>query len=220
MITILQNRFALYKNFVLLKNDVLKVNFDQLIAEQEIDSKHLKIVANLPYYITTPIIMKLLEDKVQAQSITVMVQKEVADRLTEIPGQKNAGAITYCVYYYCEAKEVLEVPKTSFIPEPQVTSEVIRLDIRKKPPVELQEEKLFFKLVKASFMQRRKTLLNGLANNGIASKEEIKKLLISVGLPENTRGENLSIEQFAELSNKLKGMNLTKSIDKNRKASL
>ena len=203
MINILKDRFSLYKNFTLLNEDVLKINFDKLINEQNIEQNTIKIVANLPYYITTPIIMKLLEEKVPAQNITVMVQKEVADRLTAIPGEKATGAITYCVYYYCEPKKVKVVPNTSFIPPPKVNSEVINLNLRKKAPVQLKDEKRFFQIIKASFMQRRKTLINGLANSGIASKEAIKELLISMGLSENIRGENLSIEQFAEIANKL-----------------
>lgn len=203
MITILKERFALYDNFLLLKNDVLKIDFAKLIEEQNIKQETIKIVANLPYYITTPIIMKLLEEKVQAQNITVMVQKEVAERLTELPGNKNAGAITYCVYYYCEPQNMIEVPSNSFIPEPQVDSEVIKLNIRKQPPVKVENERLFFQLIKASFMQRRKTLLNGLSNSGIADKETIKQILIMLKLPENIRGESLSIEQFATIANEL-----------------
>ncbi len=180
MIDILQDRFSLYNNFTLLNEDVLKINFDKLINEQNIENNTIKIVANLPYYITTPIIMKLLEEKVPAKSITVMIQKEVADRLTAIPGEKETGAITYCVYYYCEPKKIIIVPNTSFIPEPQVNSEVITLNIRKKPPINIKDEKKFFQIIKASFMQRRKTLINGLANSGIASKEQIKELLNSI----------------------------------------
>ncbi len=180
MINILKDRFLLYNNFILLNEDVLKIDFDKLIKDQNIEKDTIKIVANLPYYITTPIIMKLLEEKVPAKSITVMIQKEVADRLTAIPGEKETGAITYCVYYYCESEKVMIVPSTSFIPEPQVSSEVITLNIRKNPPVNLKDEKKFFQIIKASFMQRRKTLINGLANSGIASKEKIKELLNSL----------------------------------------
>lgn len=224
MVNILQDRFQFYDNFELLNEDVLKVDLKQLIYQEQQNleqnssqetqisenistktqkSYTVKIVANLPYYITTPIIMKLLEDKLPVESITVMVQKEVADRLTAIPGEKNTGAITYCVFYYCEPQEVLLVPNSCFIPAPEVNSEVIKLSIRKKVSVELKNEELFFKIIKASFMQRRKTLLNGLTNNGIASKEIIKKMLIDLGLNENTRGESLSIEQFAKISNYL-----------------
>ena len=203
MLQILNDRFALYDNFSLINEDVLKVNLNDLIQQENTQNYTIKIVANLPYYITTPIVMKLLEEKLNIDSITVMVQKEVADRLTETPGGKNTGAITYCVYYYSEPQEVLTVPSTSFVPEPKVCSEVIKLNIRKEPPVVLKDEKIFFKVVKASFMQRRKTLLNGLANAGIASKEKLKEILLELNLSENVRGESLSIEQFAEIANKL-----------------
>lgn len=203
MLQILNDRFTLYDNFSIINQDVLKVDLNDLIRKENTQNYTVKIVANLPYYITTPIIMKLLEEKLNINSITVMVQKEVADRLTETPGGKNTGAITYCVYYYAEPQEVLTVPSTSFVPEPKVCSEVIKLNIRKEPPVVLEDEKIFFKVVKASFMQRRKTLLNGLANPGIASKEILKGILKELNLPENIRGESLSIEQFAEISNKL-----------------
>lgn len=202
MINILNDRFALYNNFSLINKDVLKVNLNELIEKENTGNYTVKIVANLPYYITTPIIMKLLEDKLPIKSITVMVQKEVADRLTAIPGEKDTGAITYCVYYYCEPQKVLLVPNTSFIPAPKVNSEVIKLNIRKELPIKLENEEMFFKIIKASFMQRRKTLINGLCNAGIASKNEVKKILESVGLDENTRGEKLSIEKFAEITNK------------------
>lgn len=203
MVKILQERFSLYSNFQLLNEDVLKVDLKTLIEKENTQKCPVKIVANLPYYITTPIIMKLLEEKLPIQNITVMVQKEVADRLTAIPGEKNTGAITYCVYYYCEPKQVMLVPNTSFIPEPKVNSEVIQLNIRQNPPVQLKNETVFFKIVKASFMQRRKTLLNGLTNAGIISKERMREILNKMQLPETVRGEDLSIEQFAQIANEL-----------------
>ena len=203
MLQILNDRFTLYNNFSFINEDVLKVDLNNLIKNENTQNYTVKIVANLPYYITTPIIMKLLEEKLNIDSITVMVQKEVADRLTEIPGGKNTGAITYCVYYYAEPQEVLTVPDTSFIPEPKVNSEVIKLNIRKEPAVKLKNEEMFFKVVKASFMQRRKTLLNGLSNAGICSKEKIKEILQGLKLSENVRGESLTIQQFAEIANKL-----------------
>ncbi len=203
MVTILTDRFALYENFFLINEDVLQVDLNKIIKEEKIANGNVKIVANLPYYITTPIIMKLLEEKLNIESITVMIQKEVADRLTELPGGKNTGAITYCVYYYAQAQQVLLVPNTSFIPIPKVNSEVIKLNIRKEPPIKIQDEKEFFKIIKASFMQRRKTLINGLSNAGICSKEKIKEILYSLELSENIRGENLSIEQFAQIVNSL-----------------
>lgn len=206
MTKILTDRFYLYDNFELIHEDVLKVNLQELIRQNKEQNKNItqvKIVANLPYYITTPIIMKLLEDKLPVQSITVMVQKEVADRLTATPGDKQAGAITYCVSYYSIAKEVMLVPNSSFIPAPEVNSEVIQLEIRQKPPVAIKDEAMFFKIIKTSFMQRRKTLLNGLSNGNIASKENLKKCFQELGIDENIRGENLSLEQFAQLANKI-----------------
>ncbi len=203
MITILQDRFHFYDNFELIHQDVLKVDLKQKIDENISAVSSVKIVANLPYYITTPIIMKLLEERLPIDSITVMVQKEVADRLTAVPGKKNTGAITYCVSYYCEASEVILVPNTSFIPSPEVNSEVIHLEVRKAPPVLVSNETFFFKVIQASFMQRRKTLLNGLSNNGIASKELLKKMLEDLQLDENIRGESLDLNQFAKISNYL-----------------
>lgn len=203
MVTILEDRFQFYDNFELIHQDVLKVDLKQKIEENKSKISSVKIVANLPYYITTPIIMKLLEEHLPIESITVMVQKEVADRLTAIPGKKNTGAITYCVSYYCEAQEVLLVPNTSFIPSPEVNSEVIQLKVRKKPPVIVKDEVFFFKVIHSSFMQRRKTLLNGLANNGIASKEILKKMLQDLQLDENTRGETLDLNKFAKISDYL-----------------
>jgi len=203
MIEILNERFYLYKNFTLINEDVLKININELIKKENDKNYNVKIVANLPYYITTPIIMKLLEDKLKIENITVMVQKEVADRLTAVPGEKGTGAITYCVYYYSQAEETFIVENNSFIPPPKVNSAVIKLNIRNKPPVELKDEKMFFKIIRLSFMQRRKTLINGLANSGIATKEQIKQILGKIGLSENIRGEELTIQQFAQISNEI-----------------
>ena len=202
MISILKDRFKLYNNFILLNDDVLKIDLNSLIKENVGDLEKIKIVANLPYYITTPIIMKLLEDKLGIYSITVMFQKEVADRITAMPGDKLSGAITYSVNYYAEAKKIVFVDKSSFIPAPEVDSEVIKLDIRKTPVVEVDNEEMFFRVIKASFMQRRKTLVNGLVNSGIITdKVRIKEIFDNIGIDMNIRGEKLTIEQFAELSN-------------------
>ena len=205
MIQILQDRFSLYNNFELLNQDVLKVDLEKLIQDNKNEKiKNAKIVANLPYYITTPIIMKLLEEKLDIESITVMIQKEVADRLIAVPGSKLSGAITYCVYYYATSESVTIVENNSFIPEPAVDSEVIKLLIRKEHPVKLNDEAEFFKLIKVSFMQRRKTLINSIVNGGMVSnKEEAKELFDVLGLDYNVRGETLTIEQFAEMSNYL-----------------
>ena len=206
MLEILQNRFSLYSNFELIHNDVLKVDLADIIKNEKKDSniKRVKVVANLPYYITTPIIMKLLESELDLDSITVMIQKEVADRLTAIPGSKESGAITYSVYYYSTAESILEVPNSSFIPEPDVTSEVIRLSIRKESPVKVKDKTLMFKIIKFAFMQRRKTLLNSLSNAKIfQNKEEGIKLLSSLNLPINIRAEKLTLQDFADITNKL-----------------
>lgn len=201
MVSILNDRFSLYTNFELINDDVLKVNLKEIINNKENNLKHVKIVANLPYYITTPIIMKLLEDRLDIESITVMVQKEVAERLTAKPGDKLSGAITYSVNYYCEAVKVVVVPNSSFIPEPEVQSEVIKLNLRNKPPVNVCNEELFFKFIKASFMQRRKTLVNGISNSGLMDKDEITDLLKNVGLDTKVRGESLSMQDFANIVN-------------------
>ena len=204
MIRILNDRFIAYNNIELINDDVLKIDLNQIIKEEkEKDNiRKVKIVANLPYYITTPIIMRLIENKLDIESITVMIQKEVADRIIEIPGDKNTGAITYTVFYYCEGKKIREVENTSFIPMPEVTSEVINLKLRKEPYVKVASEKVFFNIIKSSFMQRRKTLLNALVNTGVfKNKEEGLEFLSQLNLDENIRAENLKIEDFAVLCN-------------------
>ena len=202
MLKVLNDRFSLYNNFVLINNDVLKVDLNKIIEENLGQLKSVKIVANLPYYITTPIIMKLLESKLKVESITVMVQKEVADRITATPGDKLSGAITYSVDYYAKAEEMVFVDKSCFIPSPEVDSAVIKLEIRKEPKVNVINEEMFFKVIKASFMQRRKTLTNGLINSGIIKdKEKLNSILKKANIEPNIRGEKLTIEQFANLSN-------------------
>lgn len=206
MLSILKDRFLLYDNFNLINEDVLKVDLNKLIKEEKEKNgfKSAKIVANLPYYITTPIIMKLLEEKLDLESITVMIQKEVADRLVAIPGSKDTGAITYSVYYYSEAESILEVPNDSFIPEPEVTSKVIKLNIRKEEPVEVKSRKVMFRVIKCAFMQRRKTLLNALVNTKVfLNKEEGIKILQELNLDENIRAEKLTLKNFADITNKI-----------------
>ena len=203
MIKILGDRFLLYDNFELINEDVLKVDLSSLI-EKNSEFENIKFVSNLPYYITTPIIMKLLENRLKIESITIMIQKEVAERIVATPGSKLSGAITYSVHYYAEPEKIALVPNTSFIPSPEVDSEVIKLNIRKSPPVKIDNEKLFFNVIKASFMQRRKTLSNGLVNGGIVkNKAKAIEILKNMGLEENVRGEELTLEQFANLSNKI-----------------
>ena len=203
MIEILEERFGNYENFEVINEDVLKVNLNEIIKENKKHEKikNVKVVANLPYYITTPIIMKLLEDKLDIKSITVMIQKEVADRLIEIPGGKETGAITYSVYYYCESEKIMEVPNSSFIPEPEVTSEVIKMTLRNEPIVKLENPKVMFMIIKSAFMQRRKTLLNALTNTKVfLSKEEGIQILKKLNLDENVRAEKLSIQDFANIA--------------------
>ncbi len=202
MIKILKDRFFMYENFEIINDDVLKVDLAELIKKEKSENnlKNVKIVANLPYYITTPIIMKLLEEELDIQSITVMIQKEVADRLIAIPGEEYTGAITYSVYYYAEAESIMIVEKNSFIPEPEVQSKVIKLKIRKEPIADLKNKDLFFKIIKTSFMQRRKTLINALVNGGIfKDKVQAKLIFEKLGFDVNIRGEKLSIQDYAKL---------------------
>ena len=203
MIKILNDRFSEYDNFEIINADVLKVNLNEVIDENKKNGKikNVKVVANLPYYITTPIIMKLLEERLDIESITVMIQKEVADRLIEIPGGKNTGAITYTVYYYCESEKIMEVPNSSFIPEPEVTSEVIKMNLRKEPGVKVDNPKVMFMIIKSAFMQRRKTLLNALTNTKVfINKEEGLNILKKLNLNENVRAEELSLQDFANIA--------------------
>ena len=204
MIKILKDRFSLYNNFEIINEDVLKVDLEKLISDQKNNLpqiKNVKIVANLPYYITTPIIMKLLEDRLSIDTITVMIQKEVADRIVSVPGSKLSGAITYTVNYYAEPESIRLVGRECFIPQPNVDSEVIKLNVRKEPVIKVKNQDLFFNIIKCSFMQRRKTLINALVNgNIIENKETAKKILNELKLNENIRGEVLSIEEFGRLS--------------------
>ena len=203
MIEILNDRFSENEKFEVINEDILKVDLNKIIKynKENNNIKNVKIVANLPYYITTPIIMKLLEEKLDITSITVMIQKEVADRLIEIPGGKNTGAITHTVYYYCESEKIMEVPNSSFIPEPEVTSEVIKMNLRKNPAVSIENPKVMFMIIKSAFMQRRKTLLNALTNAKVfMSKEEGQKILKKLNLDENIRAEKLSLQDFANIA--------------------
>lgn len=202
MISILKDRFS--EEVTLINQDILKVDLKELIEEQKKEKRVVKIVANLPYYITTPIVMKLLEERLEIESITIMIQKEVAERLTCIPGEKDSGAITYSVYYYAQAKRIKEVTNSSFLPEPEVTSEVIQLILRKEPVVKVKDEKLLFQLIKVAFMQRRKTLQNALSKSPFfENKQQIKQILEKLQLDEKVRGEELTIEQFAEIANQI-----------------
>lgn len=200
MVNIVTDRFSLYENFEVINEDVLKVDLNAIIEQnlREHNLKNAKIVANLPYYITTPIIMKLLEDRLSLESITVMVQKEVAERLAEKPGEKESGAITYSINYFADADIVIKVPNNSFIPAPEVNSAVIKLKLLKEPRVKVKNEKTLFRVIKAAFMQKRKTLLNALCNAKILSnKEDIVKMLNALNIDTKVRGEKLTLEQFA-----------------------
>ncbi len=207
MLKILNDRFFMYENFEVINQDVLKVNLKELIKKEKTEHnlKNAKIVANLPYYITTPIIMKLLEEELDINSITVMIQKEVADRLIATPGDKLSGAITYSVYYYADSEKIMLVENNSFIPEPEVQSEVIKLNIRKEPVISLKDKDLFFKIIKISFMQRRKTLINSLVNGGVIKDKNLaKQIFEKMGFDLNVRGENLGIEDFSRLCEEIK----------------
>ena len=199
MIEILNDRFSMYNNFEIINDDVLKVDLRELIQKENMP--HTKIVANLPYYITTPIIMKLLEDRLDIERITVMIQKEVADRLVTEPGIGDTGAITYAIHYFTKPRKVLDVPNTSFIPAPKVNSTVITLEVLKEPSVETIDEEKLFEVIKIAFMQKRKTLLNALSNSGkFGTKDNIAKILLNLGVDTKIRPENLTLEQFAKIS--------------------
>ncbi|MDY3255376.1 MAG: 16S rRNA (adenine(1518)-N(6)/adenine(1519)-N(6))-dimethyltransferase RsmA [Lachnospiraceae bacterium] len=204
LIPILSETLSGFDNVDIINEDVLKVDLNKLIAERN-DNKPVKVVANLPYYITTPIIMSLLENKIPIDTITVMVQKEVADRMMVGPGTKDYGALSLAVQYYAKPYIVANVPMNCFIPRPNVASAVIRLTCHKEPPVTVKDEKLMFNLIRASFNQRRKTLINGISNfSGLSfTKEQVAMALNSIGLSENIRGESLDLEKFAKLSDAL-----------------
>lgn len=202
LIPILKDTLSAYDNVEVLNQDILKVDIASLAKERNND-RPIKVVANLPYYITTPIIMGLFESHVPIDSITIMVQKEVADRMQEGPGSKEYGALSLAVQYYAKPEIVVNVPPSCFMPQPKVGSAVIRLTRHEQPPVQADNEKLMFQVIRASFNQRRKTLANGLNNFGGfgLSKEEIQACIEELGVPVNIRGEALSLEQFAELAN-------------------
>lgn len=204
LIPILRDTLKDYDNVTIVNNDILKVDIRQL-AEEKNQGRPIKVVANLPYYITTPIIMGLFESHVPVESITVMVQKEVADRMQVGPGTKDYGALSLAVQYYAKPYIVANVPPNCFMPRPKVGSAVIRLTCHSEPPVHVENEKLLFQIIRASFNQRRKTLANGLKNyEGLSyGKEIIEKAIAECGFSPSVRGETLSLEEFARLSNLL-----------------
>ena len=192
MYNIIKERFIAYNNIEIINEDVLKVDINKLAPKA-------KAVANLPYYITTSIITNLL--KTDIQDITILIQKEVAQRICAMPGDKEAGAITYFVNYYADAHIIGNVPKESFIPNPEVESSIVNIQKLDKPRVQVKDEKLFFEIIKTNFTKRRKTILNSLST--IANKNELEQILTKLGISLNERGENLSLEQYAEIANAL-----------------
>ena len=204
LIPILEDTLSGYDNVTVINEDILKLDIQKIVEERN-GGEPVKVVANLPYYITTPIIMVLFESHVPLKSITIMVQKEVADRMQVGPGTKDYGALSLAVQYYAKPEIVANVPPNCFIPRPNVGSAVIRLTRHETPPIQVQDEKKMFSLIRASFNQRRKTLVNGLCNAADLhlSREQVTGALDKMELPSTIRGEALTLEQFAELSDLL-----------------
>ncbi len=202
LIPILEDTLSEYENVTILNEDILKVDIRKL-AEEHNQGRPIKVVANLPYYITTPIIMGLFEEEVPVESITVMVQKEVADRMQTGPGSKDYGALSLAVQYYASPYIVANVPPNCFMPRPKVGSAVIRLSRHEKPPVNVKDSRMMFRIIRASFNQRRKTLVNGLKNARELdfTKEEIERAVSACGFPIGIRGEALTLQNFADLAN-------------------
>lgn len=202
LLPILDETLAEFDNIKIVNQDVLKVDLHQLIAE-EFPNMPVAVCANLPYYITSPIIMNLLESRLPISSLTVMVQKEAAQRICALPGSREVGAVSIAVRYYCEPQVLFQVSRGSFMPAPDVDSTVIRLDIRKEPAVQVEKEENFFRVVKAAFSQRRKTLANTLSSGLGISKAQATELLNRAGVASNLRAEQLSMQQFADIANAL-----------------
>ncbi|AYA74035.1 16S rRNA (adenine(1518)-N(6)/adenine(1519)-N(6))-dimethyltransferase [Bacillus sp. Y1] len=206
LLPILKETLAPYPNTTIIHEDVLKANVKEVIGEQFTGIEDIMVVANLPYYVTTPIIMKLLEEKLPIRGIVCMLQKEVADRIAAKPGGKEYGSLSIAVQYYTEAETVMVVPKTVFMPQPNVDSAVIRLTVREEPAVKVRNENFFFQVTRASFAQRRKTILNNLTSqlpDGKIKKDKILQALEKAEIEPSRRGETLSIAEFAQLSDAL-----------------
>jgi 16S rRNA (adenine1518-N6/adenine1519-N6)-dimethyltransferase len=206
LLPILAETLSPYSNIKVIHQDVLKADVKEVIEAEFSGTEDIMVVANLPYYVTTPIIMKLLEEKIPIRGIVVMLQKEVADRISAKPGTKDYGSLSIAIQYYTKAETVMIVPKTVFVPQPNVDSAVIRLMKRETPAVDVKDEAFFFQITRASFAQRRKTLLNNLTSqlpDGKQKKEEIIQALNESGIDPTRRGETLSLEEFARLSDQL-----------------
>ncbi|RLQ91694.1 16S rRNA (adenine(1518)-N(6)/adenine(1519)-N(6))-dimethyltransferase RsmA [Falsibacillus albus] len=206
LLPILQDTLSPYDNVKIVNEDILKADVKQVIEEEFEGIEDIMVVANLPYYVTTPIIMKLLSDKIPLRGIVVMLQKEVADRISAKPGTKEYGSLSIAIQYYTQAETVMVVPKTVFMPQPNVDSAVIRLTTREKPAVDVIDEEFFFQVTRASFAQRRKTILNNLTSqlpDGKSKKEVILGSLEKAGIEPTRRGETLSLDEFARISNEL-----------------
>jgi len=204
LLPVLDETLKEFDNFEVVNEDILKVDLHKLIREKFSDCENISVCANLPYYITSPVIMKLLEDKLPVKQIIVMVQREAADRLTAPVGSRESGAITVAVNYYAEAEKLFNVSKGSFVPSPKVDSAVIRLTVYERPPIETEDEELFFKTVKAMFMQRRKTALNSVSAGLGVPKNTVATALEMTGLDINIRAEKLTLSQLCEFTNNLK----------------
>ncbi|MGN1458102.1 MAG: 16S rRNA (adenine(1518)-N(6)/adenine(1519)-N(6))-dimethyltransferase RsmA [Acutalibacteraceae bacterium] len=200
LLPVLEETLSDFDNIKVINADAMKLDFKQLIKE-EFNGGEVVICANLPYYITSPVIMRLLEERLPVNSLTVMVQKEAADRICAEPGTRESGAISAAVHYYSNPEMLFKVSAGSFIPSPKVDSAVIRLNILKEPPVAVTDEKMFFKVVKSSFLQRRKTLSNSLSSGMSMSKQAVNEILIRAEIKQNARAEELSMEQFAKIAN-------------------
>lgn len=209
LLPVLDETLSEYNNIKIVNEDVLKVDLHGLI-QQEFDGKPVAICANLPYYITSPIIMRILEERLPIHSLTVMVQKEAAQRICAKPGSREVGAISVAIQYYCEPKVLFQVSRGSFLPAPDVDSTVIRLDIRENPPIEVPDEKQFFHLIKGAFSQRRKTLLNTLSSYYNVSKDLVRKVLETADVAPGFRAEQLTMEQFGQIARAMQQENLRK----------
>lgn len=202
LIPILKDTMEDYENFNVVNEDIIKVDIKGLV-EEHLDGGPVKLIANLPYYITTPIIMRFLEEGINVTDIVVMVQKEVAERMNASPGGKDFGALSVAVQYYCDTEIIAKVPRHMFVPQPNVDSIVIALRVRGEKKYDVDNEELFFKVVKAAFGQRRKTLLNSISSMGVLDKKVVSQILLESNIDEKRRGETLSLDEFAVLSNNI-----------------